>query len=188
LEDNKIIELFFQRDEESILAAEEKYGHYLDSISFNVLKNVDDAKECTNDALLRAWNSIPPQKPDSLKAYLGKIARNLALDLYSKQNAQKRGSGQVEIALDELSECLNGSESQNPEANVLGSELSIAINEFLKGLDSKKRIMFMRRYFYLDSIGTIARDMLVSQSNVKTTLWRIRAELHAYLKKENLID
>ncbi|MBO4818873.1 MAG: RNA polymerase sigma factor, partial [Firmicutes bacterium] len=165
MEDTKIIELFFSRDESALLQTSAKYGAYCSSIAFNVLGNSEDASECMNDTLLRAWNSIPPQKPESLKAYLGRIARNLAIDRYDKLNAEKRGGGQYELALEELAECIADTNDQADS-----SELSQIINDFLKKLDADKRIIFVKRYFYLDPVKQIAKDLSMSESNVKTTL------------------
>ena len=181
MEDTKIVELFFSRDESALLQTSAKYGAYCSSIAFNVLGNSEDASECMNDTLLRAWNSIPPQKPASLKAYLGRIARNLALDRYDKLTAEKRGGGQYELALEELSECI-----ADTEAAVEVSELPGLIDAFLAELGEEKRKIFVKRYFYMDPVKKIAEDLSVSESNVKTTLFRLRSDLKERLVKEGI--
>lgn len=181
MEDSKIIELFFDRDENALLQTSAKYGAYCSSIAFNVLGNPEDAGECMNDTLLRAWNSIPPQRPQSLRAYLGRIARNLALDRYDRLTAEKRGGGQYELALDELSECI--AETERPYED---SQLSALIDAFLEKQDAEKRKMFVKRYFYLDPVKKIAKDLSVSESKVKTTLLRLRNSLKEELQKEGI--
>ena len=181
MDDSKIIKLFFDRDESALLQTSAKYGAYCSSIAFNVLGNSEDAGECMNDTLLRAWNSIPPQEPASLKAYLGRIARNLALDRYDKMKAEKRGGGQYELALDELSECI-----ADTDASLEVSELPQLIDAFLAEQDAEKRKIFVKRYFYMDPVKKIAKDMSMSESNVKTTLFRLRNSLKELLLKEGI--
>lgn len=182
MEDNKIIELFQNRNEEALLNTQAKYGAYLRTVAFNVLEDAEDALECVNDTLLRAWNSIPPQKPLNFKAYLAKIARNAALDRYDRATAAKRGGGQVELALEELSDCIADAE----DIAFSDGEISRIIDEYLKSKDEKKRKLFMRRYFYLDSISDIAKKCGISESNVKTTLFRMREELQGELSKKGV--
>ena len=181
MEDTKIIELFFSRDENALLQASAKYGAYCSSIAFNVLGNTEDAGECMNDTLLRAWNSIPPQKPENLKAYLGRIARNLAIDRYDKLTAEKRGGGQYELAIDELAECIADTKDHTGM-----SDLSEIVNDFLKKQEKDKRVIFVKRYFYLDPVKKIAKDLSISESNVKTTLFRLRNALKEELSKEGI--
>jgi RNA polymerase sigma-70 factor (ECF subfamily) len=181
MEDDRIIELFFSRDENALLQASAKYGAYCSSIALNVLGNSEDAGECMNDTLLRAWNSIPPQRPVSLKAYLGKIARNLALDRYDRLTAEKRGGGQYVLALDELAECVADTDRFAEK-----TEISGIINAFLEKQEKEKRIIFVKRYFYMDPVKKIAKDMGMSESNVKTTLFRLRNGLKEELQKEGI--
>ena len=181
MEDDRIIELFFSRDENALLQASAKYGAYCSSIALNVLGNAEDAGECMNDTLLRAWNSIPPQRPVSLKAYLGKIVRNLALDRYDRLTAEKRGGGQYELALDELAECVADTDRFAEK-----TEISGIINAFLEKQEKEKRIIFVKRYFYMDPVKKIAKDMGMSESNVKTTLFRLRNGLKEELQKEDI--
>ena len=181
MEDIKIIELFFSRDESALLQTSAKYGAYCSSIAFNVLGNSEDANECMNDTLLRAWNSIPPQKPENLKAYLGRIARNLAIDRYDRNTAEKRGGGQYELALEELAECVADTQDHSG-----ASDLAQIINAFLKKQEKEKRIIFVKRYFYMEPVKQIAKDMSLSESNVKTTLFRLRNSLREELSKEGI--
>lgn len=182
MEDLQIIQLFFDRSEEAIAALSDKFGRYCSSIARNILGNAADTEECVNDALLHVWNSIPPKRPDSLKAYVGRITRNLALDAYDKRTTQKRGGGQVALALDELTEVVG--KDADPAQHIEAAELSELINNFLATLPEDKRVLFMKRYWYLDSVRDIAIDQGMSEANVKTTLFRIREQLKAALAEE----
>ena len=139
MEDLQIVQLFWDRKEEAITRAEEKYGRYCTSIAANILSDWSDTEECLNDCMLRAWNSIPPARPGSLKAYLGKIIRNLALDRVESASAVKRGGGEVSLTLDELSECVSGGD--DPAAAIEGKELSEMISRFLSRQDAVIRIL-----------------------------------------------
>lgn len=182
MEDQKIVELFLEKNESALVNAAAKYGSYLHSIAFNIIGNTEDAQECTNDALLRAWNSIPPQKPKNLKAFLARISRNLAIDRWNYLNAEKRGGGRTAAALEELGECVKGSEDVELDEGCISS----VINAYLGSLDPQKRRLFVRRYFYLDSVKELAKSFKLSESNVKTTLFRIREGLRAELEKEGI--
>jgi len=184
MEDLQIIKLFLERSEVAIEALSDKFGKYCNTIAYNVLGDASDAEECVNDTYLRVWNSIPPNKPENLKAYVGKIARNLALDCFDKQNTLKRGGGQIALALDELNEVVG--KDFDPLDNLEGAELTKLINSFLEKLPKEKRILFMRRYWYLDSIKDIAASQNMSEANVKTSLFRIREQLKAELTKEGI--
>jgi len=179
MEDNKIVELYTMRSEVAIAHTAQKYGTYAGRIAFNILKNKEDSEECVSDAYLKLWNNIPPQKPSNLKAFLGKVVRNLALDKYEKDNAQKRGGGQVELCLEELSDCI-------PQKEVSDENVTNIINEYLKTQDPKKVKMFVRRYWYLDSIRDISNICICTESNVKTTLFRMREELREKLNQEGI--
>ena len=184
MEDLQIVQLFWDRKEEAIIKAEEKYGRYCSSIASNILHDISDTEECLNDCMLRAWNSIPPARPKSLKAYLGKIIRNLALDRAESASAVKRGGGEVPLALDELAECVGGGE--DPVSALEGKELSALINAFLKGQDELKRKLFVRRYWYMDTLADAAGRLGLKKSNAKTILFRMRKELAEYLKLEGI--
>ncbi len=182
MEDKSIIGLFFERSETAIEETASKYGAYCQTIAFNILADRQDAEECVSDSYLKLWNAIPPQKPACLKSFLGKITRNLALDRWDRQKAQKRGGGELPLALDELSECLAG--GSGPEASLDRAALSRAINEFLGELTPGARQIFVRRYWYLEAVRDIAEKTGGSEGSVKTSLSRSRSALKDKLEKE----
>lgn len=184
MNDHEIVALFFARQEKAISATADKYGRYCHAVAYNILFNRSDAEECVNDTYLGAWNSIPPQRPNHLAAYLGKITRNLALNRYKRNSVAKRGSGQVEIALSELENCIpdNAGVEQAVEDAVIVS----VINRFLYADSPKNRNIFIRRYWYLCTIREIADSYEMSESNVKVLLFRMRSELKKQLEKEGV--
>ena len=184
MDDLQIIEGFFNRSEDAVSAALDKYGRYCGAVAGNILSDSLDVEECVNDCMLRAWNSIPPARPASLKAYLGKIARNLALDKAAAASAQKRGGGEYTLALDELAEIVSG--GTEPQKALENGEISKAIDRFLGDLDETKRKVFVRRYWYLDPVSEIAERFGLNESNVKTMLFRLRKELAKHLEKEGI--
>lgn len=184
MEDLQIVNLFWERSEEALRAASEKYGRYCHSVAYNVLSDEMDAQECVNDCLLRTWNSIPPARPESLKAYMGKITRNLALDMAERALAKKRGGGELVLALDELAECVGS--GQDPAQRLEAEHTAAAINAFLSGLEPLKRKIFVRRYWYLDPVADVAKRFSLTEANTKTILFRIRKQLAEYLKKEGI--
>ena len=187
MEDSKIIELYNERSETALVQTAAKYGNYCARIAFNVLKSREDSEECVNDAYLRLWNSIPPQRPANLKAYLGRIVRNRAIDMWSAEGAQKRGGGEALLCLDELAECVGegaAALSDGPEEALSYAETVRHINSWLASQEEQKMKIFMRRYWYMDSIRDIAKAYGFSDSKVKTTLFRMREELKAELSKE----
>lgn len=185
MNDENIVDLYWSRSEIAISETEKKYGKYCRRIAFNILHNNEDTEECVNDAYLKAWNTIPPQRPDTLSAYLGKITRNLSLNKYKYYTAEKRGSGQVSYALEELQECIPTTE--NIEQIIEDEMLIEILNQFLAKLAPETRKVFMRRYWYLNSIKEIAKDFKMSESNVKMTLLRARNELKKILEKEGVL-
>ncbi len=184
LEDSKIVDLYWERSEAAINATANKYSRYCHSIAFNILHNSEDAEECVNDTYFRAWNAIPPNRPNCLSIFLGRITRNLSLDKYKKYAAVKRGLGQTELALSELDECVPN--ISNVEQSIDEKELVEILNSFLESLPKQKRIMFIQRYWYLMSIKAIAENLKVSESKVKSTLFRTRNELKTILEKEGI--
>ncbi|HPX70322.1 MAG TPA: RNA polymerase sigma factor [Bacillota bacterium] len=184
MEDNKIVELYWERDEAAIEQSSAKYGRYCRSIAYNILYNDEDVEECLNDTWMRAWGSIPPARPVSLRAFLGKITRNLALDRYDAARAQKRGGGEFCAVLDELSEYIP--DTGSGYESVEDIEIEEILNSFLESLSPERRKVFMRRYWYMDSIKEIAEFYEISESKVKTVLFRSRAELKAVLTKEGI--
>lgn len=179
MEDNEIIQLYLDRNEQAITETAAKYGNYCSSIAKNILKNWEDAEECVNDTYLKAWNVIPPNRPTMFKAFLGRITRNLSFNLYKKMNADKRGNGQIAVVLDELAECVSG--SSDPYREFDKTELLNAINTFLEKLPQDKRIMFVCRYWYSDSVTDIAKRCGMSENSVSVSLNRLRKRLHNYL-------
>ena len=182
--EEEIIELYRARDEEAIRQTADALGSYCYTVAYNILGNPEDAEECVNDTLLRAWGAIPPAKPSRLSTFLGKITRNLALDRYDKNTAQKR-LGPVELVLDELSECIPDADSSLDPIDKIA--LGDAINAFLAGLPQKTRQIFLRRYWFLSPVRDIARDTDMSESAVKASLMRTRESFKAYLEKEGIV-
>ena len=183
--DERIIELFWQRDESAVSETALKYGSYCRIVAKNVLGSLEDCEECLNDTWLRAWNSIPPQRPQNLKMFLAKIARNLAFDRYRKQSAEKRGGGETSLILEELSECI--SSGNNVENTVLSKEIGVAINKFLGTLSERDRNIFVRRYFFSEATETIAKKYALSANNIMVILTRTRKKLKEYLTGEELL-
>lgn len=182
MEDNRIVDLYWQRNENAISETASKYGGYLNSISYQILSNSEDAEECVNDTYIDAWNCIPPHRPSILSTFLGKITRRISIDLFRKRSAGKRGGGETDLALDELEECVAGNSSV--EAEIERKELQKTVNEFLAGLPTVERQVFMRRYWYMDSVQTIAEEFGFSESKTASMLFRIRGKLKARLGEE----
>lgn len=180
MEDRQIVILYLNRSESAILETKTKYGQYILKIAMNILGNVSDSSECENDTYLSTWNSIPPKEPENLKSYVGKISRNLALDLYRKKHAEKRG-GNTDVLLSELEDCVPDKTENFSDVN-----LTELLNSFLKYQNKDKRVMFVKRYWYGESISDIAKEMGFSESKVATTLHRTRESLKEYLEKEGV--
>ena len=179
--DNEIIELYFIRDESAITETDEKYGKYLKKIALNILLDLGEAEECKNDAYFKVWNRIPPERPNIFSAFLSRITRNQALDRYRAKTAQKRGV--VEESFDELEECVGEGDIFD---KLLAKELAGLISDFLKKERPEARKVFVRRYFYCDSIGEIAVFYSMSQSAVKTSLSRTRMKLRLFLAEKEV--
>ena len=185
MDDKKILDLYWMRSETAISETANKYGKYCHFIAFNILRNDEDSQECVNDVYLKAWETIPPQRPNRLSVFLAKITRNLSLNLYKKQNAGKRGNGQIPLALDELQECIPTIDST--EQAVDGLFLTEILNQFLDSLPTETRKIFMRRYWYLSSIKEIAEDFHIGESKIKMLLLRSRNKLKNLLEKEGIL-
>lgn len=179
MEDNRIVQLYWDRDQEAIPATSEKYGNYCGAIAWNILGNREDAEECVNDTWLRAWNSMPPHRPSLLSTFLGKITRNLAFDRFSFLRAEKRGGGELPSVLEELGECV--SNTDDLEQTVDERELARAINDFLAALPTAKRNVFIRRYWYTEPISAIGRRYGMGDGAVSMTLSRLRQKLRIHL-------
>jgi RNA polymerase sigma-70 factor (ECF subfamily) len=185
MEDSNIIELYFNRSENAISETSLKYGNYLGSISINILRSYEDAAECVNDTYLHAWNAIPPSRPSAFRVWLGTITRNLSFDRYKKFRAQKRGKNETELLLSELAKCIPAPCSVEKELE--DNEIAQIVSGFLKAQRQENRIIFLRRYWYGDSIAQIAKIFDVSESKVKSSLFRTRNQLRRYLEKEGVI-
>lgn len=183
MEDSRITELFNQRDESAVTETKDKYGGYCHALALNILGNPNDAEETVSDALFRLWQAIPPEKPKSLGAYFAKITRNLALNKIESGTAQKRGSGEVPLVLDELDYCVPARE--NTEESVDARHLSEALNRFLSSQKSDARIIFLKRYWYMRPISEIAAETGFSESKIKASLMRTRNALKEYLYRED---
>lgn len=179
MEDCQIVQLYWDRDPDAIPATAEKYGSYCTTIAKNILGSSEDAEECVNDAYLGAWNSMPPQKPLVLSAFLGKLTRNFSLNRYRRSTAFKRGGGELPAVWDELAECVSGRESVEGEMD--RRELIRAIDAFLAALSPEKRSIFLCRYWYADSVSDIAARRGVREGTISMTLHRLRAKLRSYL-------
>lgn len=178
--DEEIITLYERRDEASIAETERQYGRYCRYIAGEILQNEQDAEEIVNDTYLKTWNSIPPEKPDSLKAFLGCITRRLSINRLEKRNAQKRG-GEYTAALDELAECLPDGECASiPDE----AALSDSLDRFIRTLDREDRFLFVRRYWFMTPVSALAREASLTESCVKSRLMRLRERLRAHLTKE----
>jgi len=181
MDDERIIALFNQRSEQAVLELSRKYGHVCTRTAKNILCSPQDVEECVNDAYLAVWNTVPPQKPQPLLSYVCRIVRNLSLKKYHTNTAQKRNPA-YETSLDELENCLFDSDTTE---NILDAkELATRLNCFLDSLEQKNRIIFVRRYWYADSIEGIARKMGITRHNVTVRLSRTRERLKKYLESE----
>lgn len=184
MEDAQIVELYWNRDETAIAATSERYGNYCYSIAYHILQCSEDAKECVNDTYWKVWQSIPPQRPSRLATYLGKITRNLSLDRLKQLNAQKRGKGQVELALQELESCIPSADDMDQIADEI--VLSDTINQFLRAQPRTERNIFVGRYWHLYSISDLAQAYGMRESKVASLLFRMRQKLKHYLEKEGI--
>ena len=184
-DDQKIIELYCNRSENAIAETDGKYGRYCTAIAYGILGSREDAQECVSDAYLTAWNAIPPRRPADLGTYLGKITRNLSIDRLRTRSREKRGGGEAPLALEELEEVVAGSDS--PENEAVRKELTAALNRFLAGLTQQERYVFVRRYWYLDSLTDISEKTGFSGSKVASMLYRLRGRLKKQLIEEELL-
>lgn len=184
MDDAGIIELYFQRSEDAIAETDRKYGPYCTKIAMNILSSLPDSEECVSDTWLKAWNAMPPQKPDILSAFLGRICRNCAISRYRERGAKKRAGDEFSLSLDELDECIPS--KTDPARAVDEKELGEIISRFLKKQSKDARVIFVRRYFYGDELGNIARRLSFSESKVKSSLFRTRRALREFLESEGV--
>lgn len=184
MDDEKIIELFFNRSEQVIEEVDKKYGKTCHNISYNILHNKLDAEECVNDAYLGAWNAIPPARPNPLLTYLCKIVRNLSLKRYEFNTAIKRNST-YDVAMEELESCLSSPETV--ESEIALKELTHIIENFLDSLSTENRVIFLRRYWFSDTYSDIAARVGMTEKNVSVRLTRIREKLRNYLTEREVL-
>ena len=181
MEDQKIVALYLERNEDAIRETEKKYGKYCYAVAYNILHSHESSEECVNDTWVGAWNSIPPERPAKLQGFLARITRNIAIDRYRYEGAQKRGAV-ADCAIDEYFECIPNGDAP------IEDELALkqAINGFLAGLDKRSRIIFMRRYWYSMSVKDISVSMRMSESHISVILHRTRNKFKDHLTKEGL--
>lgn len=184
MDDAKIIELFFQRDQQAIRELDAKYGKACHSLSFNIVNNRQDAEECVNDAYLGAWNAIPPAKPDPLLTYLCKMVRNISLNAYYKREAAKRSS-RYTVAMEEIEACIAAPDMV--ESEIEARELARIIEGFLDMLTPEDRVIFLRRYWFADRCVDIAEKVGLTEKNISVRLTRIREKLRKYLIEREVL-
>lgn len=184
MEDSQIIALYFQRKEQAIAETDAKFGSYCFSIAYNILGNTEDAEEAVNDAYIGVWNSIPPHRPTVLSTFCGKITRRIAIKRWRENRALKRGGGETALVLEELSECIPAKADVETEMEAV--RLRRVLNSFVLTLPAAERMVFVSRYWYLDSIRDIAQRFGFSQSKVKSMLSRTRKKLYICLQKEGI--
>ena len=182
MEDKKIVELYWARDEEAITQTSVKYGGMMHATSKSIVGSHEDAEECVNDAYLAAWNSMPENRPTYLGGYMARIIRNISLNRYDRNHAAKRQG--VQVVFEELEGCLT--DYNTPEEEYEQGCLKEVLDNFLGSLDEQKRVIFLRRYFYTDSIAEIAQRMQMSEGKIKSILFRLRGQLAATLKEAGL--
>ena len=184
MNDERIIELFFERSEQAIKELDKKYGRVCHTVSYNVLNNRQDAEECVNDAYLGTWNAIPPAKPNPLLAFVCKIVRNISLKRYEQNTAAKRNS-YYDVAMEELEDCL--ASTTTIEEEIAERELTEIIESFLDSLSKESRVIFLRRYWFSDTYADIAKQVGFTEKNVSVRLTRIRKELREYLLEREVL-
>ncbi len=185
MEDCRIVALYWDRSEEAIVQTADKYGKYCYSIAYHILADAGDADETVNDTYMGAWNSMPPHRPSVLSAFLGKITRRVSINRWNERRADKRGKGEIPLALDELAEIIPSRDT--PEETVAARELTQSIDRFLAALPETERDMFVCRYWFLSPIAEIGEKFGAGTSKVKSTLFRTRNKLKAHLEQEGFI-
>lgn len=181
MEDGQIIDLYWNRDQRAIRETDGKYGKLLGSIAWNLLRSREDSEECVNDTYLRAWEAIPPARPGAFRTWLGRITRNLSLDRWKRWDAEKRGGG-PEPLLGELEDCLPARQGRSVE----DLELAETLNAFLRDLSAEARAMFLRRYWYGESVAEVAAALGCGEGKVKSSLFRSRRALREHLEREGI--
>ena len=185
MDDSGIVDLFWARNQDAIAETDKKYGPYCRQISYNILRSAQDADECVNDAWLKAWNAMPPQRPQKLQAFLGKIVRNLSLDRWDRDRAGKRGGGQTALLLSELSDCIPA--PQTVEKALDDAAITAAVSAWLRQQTPKNHVAFVRRYWYADTTAQVARQVGLTEGGVKSLLHRLRESLRNHLEQEGIV-
>ena len=180
--DERIVELYWDRDESAIAKTQEKYGHYLTKIAYNILQDMEDSAESVNDTYMYAWKSIPPHRPSVLSTYLAKITRRVSIDIFRRKHREKRIPSELVSSMSELEDCI--SDTDSTENMVSAEELANAISAYLKTLSKESRTLFVCRYFYLDSLKDAAKYCGMTETKAKSMLYRIRCGLKEYLSQE----
>ncbi|MBR1741037.1 MAG: sigma-70 family RNA polymerase sigma factor [Lachnospiraceae bacterium] len=186
MEDDEIIRLFYERSENAIVHVEKKYGAILGSMAYRILHDYADAEEVVNDTLYAAWETIPPENPNPLLAYLVRIAHNKSIKKYHKNTAKKRNS-YYDVALDELEAVLSDADADSPEEKYEARELAEAMDRFLDKIDKRGRLLFVRRYYFSDSLHELSKKFGMSENSVSVKFHRIRKRLRKYLEKEGFL-
>ena len=186
MEDSEIRALFVRRDERAIMECWNKYGSLCEVTAYRILGDRRDAEECVNDTWLHVWNAIPPADPASLKGYLLTVTRNLAVNRLRDQRTAARGGGEIPVALEELAECVAGSE--DVEREYLVRELGEAVNLFLRGLSEKDCDLFVGRYYFLCTTEELGARYGISDAHVRAILSRVRRKLNKYLREQGLLS
>ena len=184
MDDDKIIDLYWERDEDALVESERRYGRYCSSIALRILNNMESSEECVNDTWLHAWNAMPPQKPDVLRIFLGSITRNLSLNRVRDLSREKRGGGQAVLALDELADCV--SDTETPDRVLEDQEITKIINKWLSSLKKEERVAFIRRYWFCDSLSEVSTLMGWSESKTNSLLRRLRIRLKNHMIMEEI--
>ena len=185
MEDAEIIDLYWARDQRAIDETHGKYGGFLAGIAWNILRSHGDAEECVNDTYLRTWNAIPPARPSAFRAWLGRIVRNLSLDRWKQNRTVKRGGDGMEVLLGELDDCVPA--PHGTEKALEDQEIAALISRFLRRQPQESRVFFLRRYWYGQSLSEIAEALGCGEGKVKSSLFRTRKALRAYLEQEEVL-
>lgn len=182
MEDQRIVELYWSRDEAAIGETDRKYGRYLNKVAYNILANTQDSEESVNDTYLHAWNSMPPHKPGALSSYLAKITRRVSIDIFRRKNREKRKGSEYALSLSELGDCLSADGGPEEELDV--KLLGETINTFLRRQNEDVRNTFIGRYYFLDPVKEVAQYCGLTESAAKSMLHRTRGKLRDYLREE----
>lgn len=182
MEDAEIVALYWARNEDAITQTKAKYGAYLNRVAYNILSDLEDSQECVSDTLLAAWRSMPDNRPKNLRTYLGKITRQVSIDLYRRRNRMKRYASEYAISLEELGDSFT--DGRTPEDELNARLLTETVNRFLRTLPDEARNTFIGRYYFFDSLQEVARYCGMSESKCKSLLYRTRQSLKSYLQRE----